>query len=212
MVDACISNMIKEKETPQSLITSLNLLKRCSQQFIDEDIEKEEPLKKRMKKDYKEKPKKQEIKEEYFEQCDDVPVKNEKEEEEEATSIISNDPSDNSLSASPTEEPIWDTNPTFDSDPSPLLVETKTQDSENGMSSQPGNNSEQVFASPPRTLMGPLTSCQPQQCPRTLADPLTSSARQDPLSLILSGPAILEMQNKSNLHSTKSASMPFRRQ
>ena len=65
-----------------------------------------------MKKDYKEKPKKQEIKEEYFEQCDDVPVKNE--EEEEATSILSNDPSDNSLSASPTEEPIWDTNLTFD--------------------------------------------------------------------------------------------------
>ena len=87
MVDACISNMIKEKETPQSLITSLNLLKRCSQQFIDEDIEKEEPLKKRMKKEYEAKPKKQEIKEEYFELCDDVLVKNE-EEEEEAKNII----------------------------------------------------------------------------------------------------------------------------
>ena len=82
MVDACISNMIKEKETPQSLISSLNLLKRCSQQFSDEDIEKEEPLKKRMKKDNKEMPKKQEIKEEYLEQCDDVFIKKKEEEEE----------------------------------------------------------------------------------------------------------------------------------
>ena len=87
MVDACISNMIKEKETPRSLISSLNLLKRCSRQFIEEDVEKEEPSKKRIKKEHSEKPGKQnlkqEIKEEYFEQSDDVFVKNEEEEEEE---------------------------------------------------------------------------------------------------------------------------------
>merc|ERR550532_1561753 len=99
MVDTFISNMIKEKETPRSLISSLNLLKRCSQQFIDEDTEKEEPSKKRMKKEYSEKPRKQrlkqEIKEEYFEQSDDVHVKNEEDEEaeEEAQSTLSNGPS-----------------------------------------------------------------------------------------------------------------------
>ena len=112
MVDAFISNMIKEKETPRSLISSLNLLKRCSQQFIDEDTEKEEPLKKRMKK---------EVKEEYFEQSDHVLVKNEEEEEVQ----------------SPTEEPILDTNPTFEKDPCPL--------GENKTSSQlaaSGNNTD----------------------------------------------------------------------
>jgi len=124
MVDAFISNMIKEKETPRSLISSLNLLKRCSQQFIDEDTEKEEPLKKRMKKEHSESPTKQrlkqEVKEEYFEQSDDILVN---EEEEEVHS--------------PTEDPILDTNPTFEKDPCPL--------GENKTSSQleaSGNNTD----------------------------------------------------------------------
>jgi len=131
MVDACISNMIKEKETPQSLISSLNLLKRCSQQFIEEDSEKEEPLKKRMKKESSEEPEKQEIKEEYFEQFDDVLVKNEEEEEEEeeeyGQSTSSNGPSNNSTSANPTEESILDANLTFERNPCPP-VEAKTHD------------------------------------------------------------------------------------
>ena len=124
MVDACISNIIKEKETPKSVICSLNLVKRCSKQFIDEDIEKEEPLKKRMKQESSEKlgkqNLKQEIKEEYFEQTDDVLVKNEaeeEEEEEEKSIISSNGPCDKSLSVNPSKGPILDTNQTSESDP-----------------------------------------------------------------------------------------------
>ena len=64
MVDACISNIIKEKETPRSVISSLNLVKRCSQQFIDDDIGKEEPKKKKMKQEYSEKPRKLNLKQE----------------------------------------------------------------------------------------------------------------------------------------------------
>ena len=138
MVDAFISNMIKEKETPQSTICSLNLLKRCSQQFIDEDTEKEEPSKKKMKKEYSEKPRKQrlkqEIKEEYFEQSGDVRIKNEEDKEAEAE--------EEAQSTSPAIEPILDTNRTLESDPSPRV---EAHDSENGTSNQPaasGNNSE----------------------------------------------------------------------
>ena len=38
--------MIQEKETPELLKSSLNLLKRCSQQFLDEETEEPEPPKK----------------------------------------------------------------------------------------------------------------------------------------------------------------------
>ena len=161
MVDACISNIIKEKETPRSLISSLNLLKRCSQQFIDEDVEKEEPSKKRMKKEHLEKPRKanpkQEIKEEYFEQTDEVLVKTEEEEEEEeGRGKISNGLCNKSLSGTPSEKPILDTSQSFESDPSFTFsqpVEVKTLVSEDGTSNQQqlslGKTTKYTFSSPP---------------------------------------------------------------
>ena len=140
MVDACISNIIKEKETPQSVICSLNLVKRCSQQFIDKDIEKEEPVKKRMKQEHSEKlgklKVKQEIKEEYIEQTDDVLIKNEAEEEEEEGK---NGPCDNSLSEKTYKEPILETNPPSASYPHVTFsqpVDVKTRVSEDETSGQ----------------------------------------------------------------------------
>ena len=85
MMDAFITNIIKEDETPRSVIYSLNLLKRCSWQFVDEETE---PLKKRMKQEqeYAEKPGnenlKEEIKGEYIEHVDDILIKEEKEDEQ----------------------------------------------------------------------------------------------------------------------------------
>ena len=117
-----------------------------------------------MKKEYSDKPRKQrlkqEIKEEYFEQSDDILVKSEEEDEEEkeGESIFSNGPCNNPVNRSPTEEPIWETNPTFESEPRftfsrPVEVEVKSQVWENGPRSlqqlPPVNNAQYTFASPP---------------------------------------------------------------
>ena len=91
MVDACLNNMIQEKETPELLKSSLNLLKRCSQQFLDEDTEKEKPPKKIAKLEC---PKtknrtphiKDEPKQEYMELVENVQMKKEEDDEVGSTS------------------------------------------------------------------------------------------------------------------------------
>ena len=85
MVDAGLDNIIQETETPESVKSSLNLLKRCSQQFLNEDTENEEPPKKIAKIEITpsktEKPCiKYEPKQEYMEQVEDIQMKVEKEE------------------------------------------------------------------------------------------------------------------------------------
>ena len=87
MVDAGLDNIIQETETPESVKSSLKVLKRCSRQFLDEDTEIEEPPKKIAKiestpsKTEAEKPCiKYEPKQEYMEQVEDIQMKIEKEE------------------------------------------------------------------------------------------------------------------------------------
>ena len=85
MVDAGLDNIIQETETPESVKSSLKVLKRCSQQFLNEDAEIEEPPKKIAK--IESTPLKTETpcikndpKQEYMEQVEDIQMKVEKEE------------------------------------------------------------------------------------------------------------------------------------
>ena len=85
MVDAGLDNIIQETETPESVKSSLKMLKRCSQQFLNEDAKNEEPPKKIAKIESTpsktEKPCiKDEPKQEYMEQVEDIQMKIEKEE------------------------------------------------------------------------------------------------------------------------------------
>ena len=85
MVDAGLDNIIQETETPEWVKSSLKVLKRCSQQFLDENAEIEEPPKKIAK--IESTPSKteklcikDEPKQEYMEQVEDIKMKIEKEE------------------------------------------------------------------------------------------------------------------------------------